>query len=55
MGVHLVTETADFFKILCGKYDKVNLQTITEEASVARMSDNTHMTEHFKSNVYISA
>jgi len=55
MGVRLVTETADFFKYLCGKYDKVTLQTITEEVSVARLSDNDHMTEHSKSNVYISA
>ena len=44
-----------FFKYLCAKYDKVNLQTITEEVILARLSDNDHMTEHAKSNVYISA
>ena len=33
----------------------VNLQTVTKEVSVARLSDTDHMTEHAKSNVYISA
>ena len=54
--VRLVTETADSFEYLFtvylyGKYDKVNLQTITKEVSVACLSDNDHMTEHTKSNV----
>ena len=50
--VHLVTEKADFIKYVCGKYNNVNLQTITEEVSVACLSDNDHMTEYTKKNVY---
>ena len=54
-AVRIVTETADFFKYLCGVFEEVTLDILTEEVALARVCETNDMTEHMKSNVYISA
>ena len=54
-AVCIVQDTADFFKYLCGVFEEVTIDIITEEVALARVNESNDMTEHAKSNVYISA
>ena len=54
-AVRIVTETAEFFKYLCGVFEECTLDIINEEVAIARVNETNDMTEHVKSNVYISA
>ena len=40
---------------LCGSWDRVNINVITDEAATVSVEDNSPFTEHTRSNVYISA
>ena len=53
--VQIVQEAADFFKYLCGVWDEATMDIINEEVALTRVNETNHMTEHNKSNVYISA
>ena len=54
-AVRIVTESADFFKYLCGVFEECTHDIINEEVAIARVNETNDMTEHVKSNVYISA
>jgi hypothetical protein len=54
-ATRLVTETDDFFRYLCGSYEHVTLNVLNDDVCLATVSENDLMTEHARSNVYISA
>ena len=54
-GTRLVTECDEFYNYLCGSWDKVNINVITDEAATVTVEENSPFTEHMRSNVYISA
>ena len=54
-STRLVTECDDFYRYLCGSWEKVGINIITDEAATVSVEENTSYTEHNRSNVYISA
>ena len=54
-STRIVTETDEFFKYICGSYSQVSMTLMNEDVCMATVSDGNDMTEHPKSNVYISA
>ena len=54
-GTRLVTECDEFYTYLCGSWEKVSINIITDGAATVQVEDNNEFTEHSKSNVYISA
>jgi hypothetical protein len=54
-STRLVTDTDDFFKYMCGTYEQVTLNIMNEDVCLATVSSGNDMTEHSRSNVYISA
>ena len=51
----LVTDCDQFYRYLCGDYQSVMLSILSQDVAVANIRDADGMTEHHKSNVYISA
>ena len=51
----LVTECDEFYTYLCGSWEKVSINIITDGAATVQVEDNNAFMEHSKSNVYISA
>ena len=54
-GTRLVTECEEFYRYLCGSWEHVNVNVITDEAATVSVHENSEFTEHQRSNVYISA
>ena len=54
-STRLVTECDEFYRYLCGSWEKVRINIITDEAATVSVEENTPYTEHNRSNVYISA
>ena len=54
-STRLVTECDDFYRYLCGSWEKVGINIITDEAATISVEENTSYTKHNRSNVYISA
>ena len=53
--VRILTDTADFFKYLCGVFEECTLDIINNEVAITCVNKINNMTEHVKSNVYIYA
>lgn len=51
----LITDSDQFFRYLTGDYEAVTLNILNQDFVLAAIQDSDHMTEHHKSNVYISA
>ena len=51
----LVTDADQFFRYLTGDYESITLSILNQDFAIAAIQDFDHMTEHHKSNVYISA
>ena len=44
-AVRIVQDTADFFKDLCGNFEEVTIDIITEEVALARVNESNNMTQ----------
>jgi G:T-mismatch repair DNA endonuclease (very short patch repair protein) len=51
----LVTDGDTFFRYLCGDYEHLTMALVNNDVCLATIQENDTMTEHDKSNVYISA
>jgi hypothetical protein len=51
----IVTDCDQFYKYLCGDYESMMLSIMSPSVAIASFREGNHMTEHNKSNVYISA
>jgi hypothetical protein len=51
----LVRDDADLKRFLCGRFDTVNVNFFNDDVCLVSVAENDIMTEHHKSNVYISA
>ena len=54
-GTRLVTECDEFYRYLCGSWEHVYVNVITDETATICVQENSEFTEHSRSNVYISA
>ena len=54
-STRLVTECDEFYSYLCGSWERVDINIITDDCAAMSVGENTIYTEHAKSNVYISA
>jgi len=51
----IVRDDAELKRFLCGRFDSVGVNFLNDDVCVVSVSDNNIMSEHHKSNVYISA
>lgn len=52
---YIVRELHEMLRFIAGRYDQVGVNFLNDSTALVSVSDNNIMTEHYKSNVYISA
>ena len=51
----MVTECDEFYRFLCGFWDRISINVITDEAATVSVEENSLFTEHARPNAHISA
>ena len=54
-NTRLVTECDELYTYLCGSWEKTSINIITNDAATVSVEGSGQFTEHYRSNVYISA
>ena len=50
----IVTETADFFKYLCGSWDEAIISLINNQVCFVNVQEDDEFTKHDRRNMYIA-